>query len=203
MGENDQHAKHRLRRRLQAARARLAAEEVPLLSAAACARALDVPAFRTARHVVVYAPIGNEIDPSSLAAATLATGRALYYPRLRGSDLDFLRSAPSRLVAGARGTREPDSGEPLGPGSEHVCFFVPGLAFDRQGTRLGRGFGCYDRALARHPNAVRIGLAYDMQLVAVVPVDPWDVPMHAVVTETHVHVVDHPGGSPALKENRP
>ena len=203
MGENDQHAKQRLRRRLRAVRADLAANSVAVLSAAACARALSLPAFRSAGHVVVYAAVGNELDPSSLAAAALAAGCALYYPRLCGVDLDFVRSTPSALVPGPRGVREPEDGDVLVSGSEHVCFFVPGLAFDRQGVRLGRGVGCYDRALARHPTAVRIGLAYDAQLVDALPVDPWDVPMHAVITETQVHVVGHAGGSPALKENRP
>jgi 5-formyltetrahydrofolate cyclo-ligase len=203
MGENERHAKQQLRRRLRAVCAGLAADIIPALSAAACARAGQVPAFRAARHVVVYAAIGNEVDPAALAAAALAAGRALYYPRLREGDIEFLRATPSTLVSRPGGMREPDSGEPLPLGSDGVCFFVPGLAFDRHGARLGRGLGCYDRALARHPHAVRIGLAWEQQLVPAVPAEPWDVPMHAVVTESEIHVVDHPGGSPALKENRP
>lgn len=203
MGENDQHAKDQLRRRFRAIRGGLAADAVPALSAAACARALTLPAFRLARHVIVYSPIGNEVDPAALADAAVAAGRALYYPRSCGAEIEFVHSTPSALVPGPRGAMEPAASEPLAPGTDEVCVFVPGLAFDRQGGRLGRGLGCYDRALARHPNAAKIGLAYDVQLVDAVPVDPWDVPMQAVVTEADIYLVGHPDGALALKENRP
>ena len=65
---------------------------------------------------------------------------------------------------------------------------VPGVAFDPRGVRLGRGAGCYDRALARHPTALRVGLAYEMQVVPSLPEATWDVPMDAVVTEARVLV---------------
>ena len=63
---------------------------------------------------------------------------------------------------------------------------MPGLAFDARGVRLGRGAGCYDRGLARHPHAARIGLAYEMQVVPALPEAAWDVRMDAVVTEARV-----------------
>lgn len=205
MGENEQHAKERLRRRLGAARARVSADTIIAASAAVCTRALELPAFRAAQHVVAYAPVGNEVDPSALVAAALAAGRAVYYPRVRGHELEFVRPSSSTLVSGEWGIPEPapEEMEILSPVNEDVCFLVPGLAFDRRGARLGRGLGCYDRGLARHPTAARIGLAYDLQLVPAIPLDVWDVAMHAVVTETDVYVVGHPDGSPALKENRP
>jgi 5-formyltetrahydrofolate cyclo-ligase len=202
MGEHDQHAKDRLRRRLRAARARVSEGALHSLSSEVCARVVALPAFRAAAHVVAYAPTGGEIDPAALVTAAIATGRAVYYPRVRGNDLEFLRSTPAELVPGAWGVPEPEAGEALSPTAEQICFLVPGVAFDRQGARLGRGLGCYDRALGRYRAAVRIGLACEMQLVPVVPVEAWDISMHAVVTETEVYVVGH-ADSPALKENRP
>ena len=79
-------------------------------------------------------------------------------------------------------------GSPLSAGTEGVVFLVPGVAFDPRGVRLGRGAGCYDRALARHPTALRVGLAYEMQVVPSLPEATWDVPMDAVVTEARVLV---------------
>jgi 5-formyltetrahydrofolate cyclo-ligase len=64
---------------------------------------------------------------------------------------------------------------------------VPGMAFDRQGGRLGRGAGVYDRFLARLPErTLRIGLIPSALLVERLPTEPHDIPMHAVATERGV-----------------
>jgi len=74
---------------------------------------------------------------------------------------------------------------------------IPGLAFDRRGNRLGHGFGYYDRFLGGLPPGVpRVGLACACQLVTEVPVDAWDVPVHALVTEEGVIRVVKASGSP-------
>ena len=74
---------------------------------------------------------------------------------------------------------------------------VPGLAFDRRGNRLGHGFGYYDRFLAGLPESVpRVGLAWASQRIPDVPVDAWDVPVHALVTEEGVIRVAKASGSP-------
>jgi 5-formyltetrahydrofolate cyclo-ligase len=81
---------------------------------------------------------------------------------------------------------ELDASTLLAPETRDVCFLVPGLGFDQRGVRLGRGSGWYDRALARHPQGVRVGLAYEFQLVPSLPEATWDVRMNAVVTEARV-----------------
>lgn len=203
MGEHEQHTKQRWRRELRVAIDRIPADAVASLSASICARAAELAAFRVARHVVAYAPIGREVDPTALASAALESDRNVYYPRMVDADIEFVRATPSTLSRGSRGFPEPPPGDLLPADGPEVCFLVPGLGFDAKGNRLGRGAGCYDRALARHPRAVRIGLAYAVQLVPMLPVDDWDIDMHAVVTEAQVHLVHSPVGMPAPKENRP
>ena len=61
---------------------------------------------------------------------------------------------------------------------------VPGVAFDRKGNRLGRGRGFYDRLLKTTPNAIKVGVAFDFQMVEQVPTEPLDVPMNKVISET-------------------
>ncbi|OGR20235.1 MAG: 5-formyltetrahydrofolate cyclo-ligase, partial [Deltaproteobacteria bacterium RIFOXYB2_FULL_66_7] len=74
---------------------------------------------------------------------------------------------------------------------------VPGLAFDRRGNRLGRGFGYYDRFLESVPESVpRVGLAFADQRIPEVPVEAWDVPVHALVTEEGVIRFVNASGSP-------
>jgi 5-formyltetrahydrofolate cyclo-ligase len=64
---------------------------------------------------------------------------------------------------------------------------VPGLGFTRTGARIGYGAGYYDRWLAAHPRTTRIGVAFECQLVAVLPQEPHDIRMHHVVTERRVY----------------
>ncbi|KAF5029345.1 5-formyltetrahydrofolate cyclo-ligase [anaerobic digester metagenome] len=76
---------------------------------------------------------------------------------------------------------EPGSASSFAPG----LAVIPGVAFDRQGNRLGHGAGYYDRFLA-HPAMARtalVGLAYAFQIVPALPVAPWDRPVHALCTE--------------------
>jgi 5-formyltetrahydrofolate cyclo-ligase len=137
--------------------------------------------------VVAYAPVENEVDPGVLVAAALAAGTPVYYPRRTSEGLEFLRSDPDGLAPRRSIIPEPLDGAPLAAGvGEGIVFLVPGVAFDPRGARLGRGAGCYDRALVRHPRAARIGLAYELQIVPSLPEATWDVRMDAVVTEARV-----------------
>jgi 5,10-methenyltetrahydrofolate synthetase len=61
---------------------------------------------------------------------------------------------------------------------------VPGLAFTSDGYRLGRGAGFYDRFLERMPNALRLGIAFAEQLAPTLPIEPWDLPVDALLTDT-------------------
>jgi 5-formyltetrahydrofolate cyclo-ligase len=171
MGDAYDQDKQLVRRRMRAARAELPPEDAARRSAAVCARLLRMPAFVAARHVVAYAAIGRELDPAAAVEAAAATGKRVYLPS--SEEPDFL-SEPGGQGRVRLSTRE----TPL--------FLVPGLAFDLRGVRLGRGNGWYDRALARYPDGVRIGLAYDFQVVPSLPEAPWDVRMHAVATEARL-----------------
>jgi 5-formyltetrahydrofolate cyclo-ligase len=67
---------------------------------------------------------------------------------------------------------------------KELVVFVPGVVFDLQGHRLGRGRGWYDQLLNRlRPGAIFVGLAYEFQVVEEVPTQPWDEPVHYVITE--------------------
>jgi 5-formyltetrahydrofolate cyclo-ligase len=70
-------------------------------------------------------------------------------------------------------------------GKQIDCFIVPGLAFDQQGNRLGRGRGFYDKLL-NNVSVPKIALAYDIQIIAEVPVTKYDVPVTVVITEIEI-----------------
>jgi len=186
MGEDVEQTKRRLRQRLLAARRDLSADTAARLATAVCAHVAGWHAFATAHHVVAYAAVENEVDPQEVVDTALEAGKAVYFPRVARGDLEFLRAEPTRLKPGHHGIPEPSDGVPLVPGTPAVLFLVPGVAFDTCGVRLGRGGGCYDRALARHAQALRVGLAYEMQVVQSLPETALDVRMHAVATEARL-----------------
>ena len=133
--------------------------------------------------VATYHPVGSEADPAPLVAAALAAGCTLALPHVldRATPLRFLvHDAARPLHAGPFGLRQPavDTTE-----VEPAIILAPLVGFDRRGNRLGQGAGHYDRAFAAHPHAWRVGVALSVQEVDALPADPWDVPLHAVVTE--------------------
>jgi 5-formyltetrahydrofolate cyclo-ligase len=104
------------------------------------------------------------------------------YPRVVPGTrvLDFAEGA---LASGAFGLLEP--GGPALALAEIAAFVIPGIAFSRDGGRIGWGRGYYDTTLAAaRADALRIGLAFDCQLVADVPREAHDIGVDLVVTET-------------------
>lgn len=138
-----------------------------------------------ARGMIVasYAPIGAEADPGALAGAAEAAGCTIALPHVvdRPTPIRFLACPTgATLTPGPFGLLQPP-----GDAKEVVpdLILTPLVAFDRTLARLGQGAGHYDRAFARFPNARRIGVAFSVQQVDRLPTDPWDVPLHAIITE--------------------
>ena len=131
--------------------------------------------------IAAYVPIGGEVDPAPLVAAARAAGCTIALPHVvdRATPLRFLNAAGT-LSDGPFGLRQPAAdAATLVPD----IILTPLVGFDRQGNRLGQGAGHYDRAFADHPAAWRIGLAYSVQEIPALVPDPWDVPLHAILTE--------------------
>ncbi|WP_454882652.1 5-formyltetrahydrofolate cyclo-ligase [Sphingomonas oryzagri] len=107
-------------------------------------------------------------------------GHAVALPRPGSETLDFIRWHPDLVMEpGIAGIPQPMGGEPIAPG----IVLAPLLGFDRVGHRLGQGGGYYDRWFTAHPQAMRIGIAWSVQEVEALVPEPWDVPLHAIVTE--------------------
>ncbi|WP_375398970.1 5-formyltetrahydrofolate cyclo-ligase [uncultured Sphingomonas sp.] len=130
-----------------------------------------------------YVAVGGEPDPSPLARAAVEAGCAIVLPHVtsRAEPIRFLAwDTEAMLQDGPFRLRQPaaDAAE-LAPD----IILAPLLAFDGTLNRLGQGAGHYDRAFVRFPDAWRVGVAWSVQQVDRLPLDTWDVPLHAVVTE--------------------
>lgn len=141
-------------------------------------------AVSAARRIGLYAALDDELPTHSLFEALGALGRPRLLPRIRGRRLDWsLVEDWGALASGRFGIPEP-RGDSVAPPGAGDFVFVPGVAFDGQGFRLGRGGGFYDRAFG-DPVAgpTLVGVGYAFQCVEAVPHDSRDRRVDAIVTE--------------------
>jgi 5-formyltetrahydrofolate cyclo-ligase len=192
--------KRELRERMLGARAALTAAERSRAAEAIAGRVAALPAWGSARSVALYAAMGAEVDTSPLAARAVAEGKRLAWPRVRNGarNLEFAACEVAALVPGPLGTREPPANATPVPAGEIDLVVVPGLAFDGQGRRLGRGGGHYDATLATLRHAAAVGLAHEVQLVPAVPSEPHDARVGTVVTEARTLVSGGPPDAQTL-----
>ncbi|MGW0556077.1 5-formyltetrahydrofolate cyclo-ligase [Streptomyces sp. NPDC002926] len=185
--------KSAVRRELLDARSLLSTEDVQEAAAVLARQALNLPELTEAGTVAAYVSVGREPGTRALLEALRERGVRLLLPVLKAdNDLDWgeYRGA-EHLVRAGRGLLEPD-GERLGVDAvlEADAVLLPGLAVDSRGMRLGRGGGSYDRVLSRLAAAgadpALVVLLYANEVLARVPEEPHDHPVHAVVTPTAV-----------------
>ena len=184
-----------LRTKILAARDTLPAEERQRKSRAITERILALPEFAKARSVFAYVSFRSEVETLPLIAHCLNRGKAVSAPLTLVQEhrlLPYAITDPNRdLAPGYCGILEPLKTLPLvDPGTIEVVV-TPGSVFDARGGRLGYGGGYYDRFLqAAAPQALRIGLAFDLQVVAAVPLESHDQQLDYLITETRtIHLV--------------
>jgi 5-formyltetrahydrofolate cyclo-ligase len=145
------------------------------------------PEFVRAGRIAVFVALRDELPTRPLFEAVRRAGRGCLLPRCRpGGLLDFARVDDwGELVRGPFGTREPPADWPPEPMSTSDLIFVPGLAFDRRGGRIGRGGGYYDRTFAAMGADMpfRCGLAYAARIVDRIPTGELDVRVDAVASD--------------------
>jgi len=164
-----------------------------------CARQLagrvaSLRAFRQAHHIAAYLAVDAEMDPAPLLERAWALGKQVYLPVLAGAPAAHLLFAPyhphSAMQANRFGIPEPvvPATNLLAPQRLDLVL-TPLVAFDASGTRLGMGGGFYDRSFAFRgnpahlPRPLLLGLAYELQKVAELSRQPWDIPLDGIVTE--------------------
>ncbi|MFG1989405.1 5-formyltetrahydrofolate cyclo-ligase [Actinoplanes sp. NPDC048988] len=177
--EGSRAAKIALRSRLLTARRQAPASAAPLLHD----QVLALVRREQPATIAAYVPIGTEPGGPELITALAAHARVLLPVLLPDGDLDWALHSGS-LERGPRGLLAP-TGPRLGVEGirQADLVLVPALAVDRQGLRLGRGGGSYDRALARiSPGPLIVALLHDGELLDEVPAEPHDRPVHGVIT---------------------
>lgn len=142
--------------------------------------ALEISYIKEAKAILLYWSMDDEIFTHSVVQK-LAETKTVLLPVVDGDDL---RIKQFRGLDNMRAGEQFGIGEPTGDDytGDIDVIVVPGVAFDRQCNRMGRGRGFYDRLLKTR-DAIKIGVAFDFQLFDSVPTEPFDVKMDCVVSE--------------------
>ena len=147
--------------------------------------------WKSSQRVALYAAFDSEVRTSSLARDAWTTGKIVGFPRVEqhGDMLIFHDVQSWEELQPTSGSRwaipEPAEAAPVIEPADFDLWIVPGVAFDAAGNRLGYGKGFYDRALAvAQLSAVKIGIAFEAQLVGSIPTSDHDIRMDHVVTES-------------------
>ncbi|HEY2085470.1 MAG TPA: 5-formyltetrahydrofolate cyclo-ligase [Mycobacterium sp.] len=181
-----------LRERLLAGR-RAVSDDAHAQEARSLAAHVDALTINGGRTVCAYVPVGAEPGSIEMLDVLLRQADRVLLPvtRTTGDDsamaLQWGEYRPGQLMAARFGLLEPAG--PWLPATavgDASVVFVPALAVDRTGARLGRGRGFYDRTLVlRNPEARLIAVVRDDELLNEVPHEPHDVPMTHALTPGH------------------
>ena len=173
-----------LRKAIRLRKAECPEKERRVMSETLCRKMLRHERWATADTVLLYHALSDEVDTALLRDAALEDGKRVLLPVVVGDDLELrVYTGAESLRDGAYGIMEP-IGEcfPVSRYGEVALVVVPGMAFDGEGHRLGRGKGYYDRLLPRLPRARKVGLCFAFQRLECVPAEPHDVLMDDVVS---------------------
>ncbi len=178
-----------LRRQTLTARDSLSAEQRQQKSGAITERILALPEFAGARNVFAYVSFRSEVETISLLTHCLHKGITVSVPLTLPAEHRLLpyaiKDLNRDLAPGYCSILEPLKTLPLVDPASIEVVVTPGSVFDVRGGRLGYGGGFYDRFLqAAAPQALRIGLAFDLQVVEALPLESHDQPLDYLITET-------------------
>jgi 5-formyltetrahydrofolate cyclo-ligase len=147
----------------------------------------DLSSRVKAQVIGLYRPMAGEPDPTPIAAG-FRRPMALPFLAKANDTMEFRNWSPGApLVRASWGGEQPDVGA---PSAKPDLILVPLVAFDAAFNRIGQGGGHYDRYLAAHPSALRIGIAWDFQRVDAIDAQPWDIPLDAILTDKAFYVKD-------------
>jgi 5-formyltetrahydrofolate cyclo-ligase len=178
--------KQMLRHQFLQQRQALAVEVWRTQSDLICDRLSNCPQFISAQTILAYQSCRQE---PSLDYLFTHSSKQWGLPRCVGKDLHWHRWQPLELLSvGAYGILEPNLKSPELVADRVDLILVPCVAIDRSGYRLGYGGGYYDR-LRADPlwrKIPTIGISFDFAYVDTLPIDPWDLPLDRICTETVV-----------------
>ncbi len=146
----------------------------------------NTAAFMLSDKILMYHSLPDEVDTHAFLDKWNER-KKFFLPRVNGVNLEILPYDKSRLQLGAFHIEEPD-GDDVCDVKDIELIIVPAIAYDKFGNRVGRGKGFYDRLLC-NTSALKIGVAYDFQIVEEIDSEGHDVKVDMIVTDTGVYKI--------------
>lgn len=173
--------KKELRSRIKAAKKAMTEAQILALSQDLCRQFLNTEQYREAKAVYGYLPYNQEVRTWTLLEQALKDGKKVAVPKVYGDEMRFIYLSDLTAVSnGYAGIPEPVADEPVAD-DPTALVLMPGLAFDRDGHRVGYGGGFYDRFLEREPNHPTVALCYHFQLLDHLDTEDHDIPVDRVL----------------------
>jgi len=190
--------KKEIRQKLRAEMAAISPAELHERSIQACSRLAQTPEYARSEIIMVFLSLPTEVDTTSLVLQAWRDRKRVLAPKVSWEQRRMLPiqidSLSDDLSESVLGIREPADGVPI-PLANIDMVIVPGLGFDLQGNRLGRGRGFYDRFLAHRDWAgIACGLALQNQVLDSVPTTEHDMKIQMLVTDSAVYRFGPPAG---------
>jgi 5-formyltetrahydrofolate cyclo-ligase len=198
MGHTIALQKDTIRRRMRAALRRMPPEDRRVHSEAIQNHVLALPAWQQAQTIMLYMSMPYEVATDKLIRHLREAGRSFVVPKCQDGHIlpCRIRDPETDLVPNSWGLREPKPEALTGAAPARPDFIlVPGIAFDRQGNRIGHGGGYYDRFLSRWPEDTPhpyiLPVAFSRQVIEQCPREPFDYKFSRLLTEKSLLSTKH------------
>jgi 5-formyltetrahydrofolate cyclo-ligase len=178
-----------VRQNMRRERNAMSLDDVLNLSRAIEDRLFDCKDFSVCQNIMFVLSFGNEVHTDDMITRSFKDLKQVYVPRLitreRRLEVCEIKDMDQEFELGQYGIREPSrSNSKVVSLSKIDAVIVPGLAFDRSGARIGYGRGYFDWLFKQLPDkALRLGVAYEFQVMESIPQDSWDERVKMIFTE--------------------
>lgn len=173
--------KKELRRQIREQKRAMTPEEIESASQKLKEFFLETEQYRVAKTVYGYLPYNQEVRTVPILEQALADGKRVAVPKVYGDEMRFIYlNDLTRVAVSDFGIPEPVEDGPVAD-DPTALVLMPGLAFDKEGHRIGYGGGFYDKFLAEEPEHPTIALCYTFQVVNELPTEEFDIPVDQVL----------------------
>lgn len=174
--------KKELRKQIRNRKRQFTADELNELSVPVMNRLLGMPEVINAKTILLYYSLPDEVNTHQTVELLARQGKTVLLPKvIDGENMEIrIYESPEDLTEGNYGIMEPN-GKLFTDYGKIDTAVIPGMSFDADNNRLGRGKGYYDRFLKNIPQAYKIGVCFDFQKEQNIPHDEYDIKMDTVI----------------------
>ena len=173
--------KKELRAAIRAQKRAMTEKQICQASAELARQFLETEQYRNAKTIYGYLPYNQEVRTVPILERALADGKQVAVPKIYGDEMRFLVLEDlAQVEKSEKGIPEPVADEPVAC-DPTALVLMPGMAFTRDGDRMGYGGGYYDKFLAQEPDHPTVALCYSLQMLETLPKEAYDIPVDLVI----------------------